>query len=127
MGIKLESRLRRVDREGSPFFRYDIPNISPKDFLALEMCDIHKSAQKYYPLDFFRCTNNSHVNILVSISPGQDFLIPSGTIISVEDRAITQLRIRNLSTVDATGAEKISLTLQRLPLTEDRLLRRGLQ
>lgn len=127
MGVKLESRLSRIDREGSPFFRYDVPNITAGDFIALEMEDIHKSAPKYFPLNFFRCTNNSSVNILVSLSPGQDFLIPSGTIISVEDRAITQLRIKNLSTVDATGAEKISLTLQRLPLTEDRLLRRRLQ
>ena len=124
MTIKLESRLRRVDREGSPFFRYDVPNIAPKDFLALEMCDIHKSARKYFPLDFFRCTNNSSVNILVSLSPGQDFLIPARTIIAIEDRSITQLRVRNLSTTNNTGANKISLTLQRLPLTEDRLLRR---
>ena len=117
-------RQRRVDREGSPFFRYDVPEIAPNAFLIIEYEDIDKATRKYFPLDFIKCANNSAANIRLELSPGQEFLIPSGTIISLSDRAITQLRVWNLSPTVTIAKGEIVLVLQRLPITEDRLLRR---
>ena len=117
-------RQRRVDQQGSPFFRYDVPSIAPNSFLIIEYEDIDKATRKYFPLDYIKCSNNSGTNIRLQLSPSQEFLIPSGTIISLSDRSITQLRIWNLSPTVSIAKGEIVLVLQRLPLSEDRLLRR---
>ena len=120
-------RQRRVDREGSPFFRYDVPTIAANSFVIIEYEDIDKATRKYFPLDFVKCSNNSGADIRLELSPEQEFLIPAGTIISLSDRAITQLRIWNLSPTRTIWSKEIVLVLQRLPLTEDRLLRRRIR
>ena len=117
-------RWERVDREGSQFFRYEVEPIPPTATLALEYDDIHPHMKRYFPVDFVHIINNSAVDILLTISPAQDFTIPSGSIISLSDRPITQIRLKNLDTAIGTLEGEVTLLFQRLPLSEDRVIRR---
>ena len=118
-------RWERIDREGSQFFRYEPADIPPKGTLALNYEDIDPRMLRYFPLDFVSVTNDSSVDLLLSISPMQDFTIPQGTIKEISERPITQIRLKNLDSLTTIKKGEIILLFQKLPLSQDRLVRRG--
>lgn len=117
-------RWERIDREGSQFFRHELEPLPAGVTIGLEYDDIHPQMKRYFPVDFLRVVNNSKVDLLISISPTQEFTFPAGTIISLTERPITQIRVKNLDTTETTAKGEVTLIFQRLPLTEDRLIRR---
>ena len=118
-------RWEKVDREGNQYFRYVLKSpLTPKAILALNYEDIDRRMLRYYPLDFVRVTNDSPVDVELSISPTQDFKIPQGSITTITDRPITQIRLKNLDATTTIAEGKITFLFQRQPLTQDRLVRR---
>ena len=117
-------RWQRIDRAGSEYFTYHSPIITAQEILALDYEDIDPRMRRYYPVDYCRITNISRADVLLGITPTQNFFIPAGTSFTIEDQPVTQIRIKNLSTVDNVGEKEVCLIFQRLPLSEDRLIRR---
>ncbi len=121
-----DGRQQRVDREGSPFFRYRVPAIAAGGFLSVDYDDISLEARKYEPLDFIQITNNSNVLLSLQISPGQEFPIPGGTIVIIKERAITNIRIQNRSGSVVLTAGEVEIIFQKSPITEDKVIRRAI-
>ena len=118
-------RQLRIDKEGSQYFPFLNPEpIPPGDIVALDYEDIDPQMLRYHPVDYCKAINISRADILLSISPSQNFLIPAKSSFAIQDRSITQIRIKNLSTIESVGKKEVNLIFQKLPLTEDRLIRR---
>ena len=109
-----DRRRERIDREGSLFFRYVLREpLPPQSTLALDYEDIDERMLRYYPVDFTRITNDSAVDLDYSISPTQTFRVPQGSIQTIRNRPVTQIRLKNLDTTLTVNAEEVTLLFRR--------------
>ena len=109
-----DRRRERVDREGSQFFRYVLRDpLPPQSTLALDYEDIDERMQRYYPVDFTRVINDSSADLDYSISPTQTFRVPQGSIQTIRNRPVTQIRLKNLDTIQAVNAGEVTLLFRK--------------
>ena len=109
-----DRRRERVDREGSQFFRYVLKNpLPPQSTLALDYEDIDERMLRYYPVDFTRVINDSSVDLDYSISPTQTFRVPQGSIQTIRNRPVTQIRLKNLDNAHAVNAGEVTLLFRK--------------
>ena len=118
-------RQQRVLRYGSEYFTIKLPVITAGEFVVYDIgtSPALNSAKKYKPLDFVEVTNNDVVDAEVSLDFQDTFLVPRGVIKTISERSFHSLKIKNISASDSS-ADKIILTLQRMPITSDTYIRR---
>jgi len=122
--MKSTIREKRILKYGSPYFNKDLPTIAASAVVAYMVKDINSNAAKYLPLDSIEVTNLSLVDISVCLDDGDSFVVPHGTIKTIEDKPFRRIRVTNRDTVSATGDKKILLQMQKLPITADTFIRR---
>jgi len=119
-------RQARVNKSGSPFFRYvpGIIAIGANDYIWINTQ--FPEAAKYAPLDWYEIVNNSAVNLTITINGVQSHLVPASTSRKDDNTAIHSFNIHNDSAAAATAAGEVVVTFQRQPITEDRAIRGNL-
>lgn len=122
--MKSTIREKRILKAGSPAYQKRLPDIAAGAFVSYMVSDIAKDAQKYLPLDWIELTNLSTVDVSLRLDDGDTFLIPHGVIKAIEDKPYRRVRIKNEDATSTTGAEKVILQLQKLPITVDTYIRR---
>lgn len=125
------NRLRRVMREGSPKYHYDLGVIAAGVYVEFDIQTQFPRARKYEPLDSCLVINNDAVDIGINFngSGGDLYIIPAGTIRRVsreEMPAIWHVRITNLDAVAAVTVDMIDLELWRAPEDADSIARSNL-
>lgn len=109
-----DRRRERVDREGSLFFRYVLREpLPPQSTLALDYEDIDERMLRYYPVDFTRIINDSSADLDYSISPTQTFRVPQGSIQTIRNRPVTQIRLKNLDLTHEISAGNVTLLFRK--------------
>jgi len=127
------NRQRRVMREGSPKYHYDVPVIAADyAYVEFDIATYFPRAKKYEPLDSCLIINNDAVAIGLNFNgSGSDlYIVPAGTIrrISREEvAAIWQVRITNLDTANASVEHTIDIEFWRAPEDADSLARGEIQ
>ena len=117
-------REKRIQKSGSPYFNIELPTIAASGVKAYMATDIDEAVRKYLPLDSIEVTNLSTVDVTLCLDDGDIFIVPHGTIKSIEDKPFRRFRITNRDTVNETGASKILIQMQRLPITIDTWVRK---
>ena len=116
-------RKRRIALEGSPPYRYPVGAVAASAFVQFDVGTQFSDSRKYEPLDWVEIVNNDAVHIRVFINGNISVEVPAGVIRLVEDQALWQIRVLNLDGVNAITANAITLTLQRSPLSADKVAR----
>ena len=121
-------RLRRIMKEGSQKFHYDVPVLAAGVAVGFDIHTQFPRAQKYEPLDVIQIINNDVVNISVQLNgAGGDLLIvPSGTIRTAtndEIGAIQRILITNNDAAAAVTAGLIDIDIWRAPETLNSIAR----
>jgi hypothetical protein len=118
-------RQERVLREGSQYFTIKLPATAAGDFVVYDIDNSTElaAARKYKPLDMIEVINNDAVDIEISLDFQDTFLIPKGTIKTITERSFFIIKIKNIG-AGTTTADKIVLTLQRMPITADQYIRK---
>jgi len=118
------SRIERIKREGSPAYVWNVDPIGAGAAATIGIREQFPASRKYEPLDWIEIVNNEATNNLqVNINGAAvTFLIPARTIRTIERQPIWNLTITNLGGV-ITVLGNIICTMQRAPLTTDRLMR----
>ena len=122
------NRLRRVMKEGSPKYHYDVLAIGAGGYDEIDIARTFPRAKKYEPLDSALIINNDVVDIeLIFNGHGGDiYLVPAGTIrrISREEvSAIWQMRVTNLDAINDITVNTIDIELWRAPEDSDSMAR----
>jgi hypothetical protein len=117
-------RQQRVLQNGSEYFTIKLPSIAMGDFAIYDIDTSAElsAAKKYKPLDFIQITNNDVADIEVSLNFQDTFLVPKGVIKTISERPFYAIKIKNVGSSDTT-ADKVVLTLQRMPITTDQYIR----
>jgi len=117
-------REQRILQYGSEYFPIKLPAIDAGDFVIYDIDNSAEleAARKYKPLDFVEVTNNDTVDIELTLDFKDTFLVPKGVIKTISERSFFCLKVKNIGTA-ATTANKIVLTLQRMPITTDKYIR----
>ena len=89
--------------------RYSLPDIKPETSFTL----LNRRTKNYLHFSLVDCINNSQSNIELSFQSNDTVLIPAKTIISLQDKTISLLEIRNLSPDNTIRSDEISLTFHR--------------
>ena len=118
-------RQQRILQNGSEYFTIKPVSITAGDFAFY---DIDSSpelsvARKYKPLDFVEITNNDIIDIEVCLNSQDTFLVPKGVIKTISERPIYTIKVKNIGSSNSTQ-DKIVLTLQRMPITNDQYIRK---
>ena len=109
-----DRRRERVDRQGNLFFRYVLKApLPPQSTLALDYEDIDERMLRYYPVDFTRVINDSSADLDYSISPTQTFRVPQGSIQTIRNRPVTQIRLKNLDLMHEISAGNVTLLFRK--------------
>ena len=118
------SRIERIKREGSPAYVWNVPATGAGLFSTIGIRETYPQSRKYEPLDSIEIVNNEATNNLqVNINGAAvTFLIPARTIRTIERQPIWNITITNLGGI-ITTLGNIICTMQRAPLTTDRLMR----
>lgn len=118
-------RQQRVLQHGSEYFTIKLPAIAAGDFNVYDIDNSPEleTARKYKPLDFVQITNNDTIDIELKLDSQDTFLIPKGVIKTISERSFYSLKIKNIGSATTT-ADKIVLTLQRMPITTDQYIRK---
>jgi len=125
LGLR-QRRQAKVNKEGSPFFRY-VPGIiaaAGDDYIWIGTQ--FPAAAKYGTLDWYEIVNNSAVNLTITINGVQTHLVPAGTARKDDNTAIHSFNIHDDSLITATAVGEVVVTFQRQPMTEDRAIRGAL-
>lgn len=117
-------RERRIQKAGSPYFNLELPTIPPQGIKAYMVTDVSEAARKYLPLDYIEVTNLAIVDVMLCLDDGDSFIIPHGTIKSIEDKPFRRFRITNRDITNETGNAKVLIQMQRLPITIDTWIRK---
>lgn len=115
-------RQARIKREGSPLYIWQMPATAAGATSVIHVPTQFPSSRKYEPLDSLEIVNNETVNDLTLVINGVETrVIPAGTIRQIHGPGIAlwHLAITNNGAV-ITTLNKITVTLQREPLTIDK-------
>ena len=119
----------QVDKDGSPLFTDSTTALGTDAQRTIDMNQLFPRSSKYGPLDTMTVLNNSSVAIRVFFDgnrvDGRTF--PSGTITTVNNRAMQLIRILNLSSTTTISAGEVTLEFSRSAITENEALRRGIR
>lgn len=118
-------RQQRVLQNGSEYFTIKLGAITAGDFVVYDIDNSSElsAARKYKPLDFVQVTNNDAVDVEISLDFQDTFLVPKGVIKTISEKSWYALKIKNIGSASST-ADKIVLTLQRMPITTDQYIRK---
>ena len=124
------TRLRRVMREGSPRYHYDVPVIVAAAFVEFNCSQQFPLSRKYAPLDSMLVINTDAVDIAVLLNGagGDNFIVPAHTIRNItpaDCAVIGNVRITNNGGV-ASIVNLIDIDIWREAETVDSLARRSM-
>jgi hypothetical protein len=115
-------RMALVYRDGSPMFMHTFGAIAAAADEYVEMQATFPNSRAYEPLSNLVVTNTSGENVEIEIN-GQNYaLIPAGVIWSVDNQAIWNFRLTNISATNVAAGE-IRANISRPPLGADELAR----
>jgi len=115
-------RMTTVYRDGSPMFMHTFGAIAAAADEYVEMQSTFPASRAYEPLTTLLITNVSGENLSLEIN-GQDYaMVPAGVIWSVDNQAIWNFRLTNISTTDVVAGE-IRANISSPPLGADELAR----
>jgi len=115
-------RQARIKREGSPIFVWQVPATAAAATSVIHVPSQFPASRKYEPLDALEIVNNETVNDLtLTINGTETRYIPAGTIRQIHGQGIAlwHIAVTNNGAV-ITTLNKITITLQREPLTVDK-------
>ena len=120
----VETRLERIKREGSPYYTWTVPATAAAATAVIEVGSTFPAAKKYQPLDFAEIVNNeAAIDILVTINGNAlATLVPAMSIRKISGQALWHIAVTNRGGVNTT-LNAIIVTLQKQPITTDRILR----
>lgn len=115
-------RMTSVWRDGSPMFMHTFGAIAAAADEYVEMQSAFPASRGYEPLTTLLITNVSGENLSLEIN-GQDYaMVPGGVIWSVDNQAIWNFRLTNISATNV-GAGEIRANISSPPLGADELAR----
>lgn len=121
-------REERIIRSGSPMYTVKVPAIVAGALKGYDLESQSDSAlvgiNRFLPVDFLEVTNDDVVPVYVIINHADQLYIPASTIKSVSDKNIWHVDVKNAHATTTSTADKIVMTLQKQPITEDKYLRR---
>lgn len=111
-----------VYRDGSPMFMHTFGAIAAAADEYVEMQSTFPASRAYEPLTTLLITNVSGENLSLEIN-GQDYaMVPAGVIWSVDNQAIWNFRLTNISATNVVAGE-IRANISSPPLGADELAR----
>ncbi len=118
------TRIERIKREGSPQYSWTVPATAAGAASVIEVRQQFPLARKYEPLDWLEIVNNEAVNNLTIAINGTALVqvVPARTIRTIEGQPLWHISIINEGAV-ITTLGSITVTIQRQPLTTDRMMR----
>jgi hypothetical protein len=115
-------RMTTVYRDGSPMFMHTFGAIAAAADEYVEMQSTFPASRAYEPLTTLLITNVSGENLSLEIN-GQDYaMVPAGVIWSVDNQAIWNFRLTNISATNVVAGE-IRANISSPPLGADELAR----
>jgi len=115
-------RMTTVWRDGSPMFMHTFGAIAAAADEYVEMQAAFPASRGYEPLTTLLITNVSGENLDLEIN-GQNYaMVPAGVIWSVDNQAIWNFRLTNISATNVVAGE-IRANISRPPLGADELAR----
>jgi len=115
-------RMTSVWRDGSPMFMHTFGTIAAGADEYVEMQAAFPASRGYEPLTTLLITNVSGENLDIEIN-GQNYaMVPAGVIWSVDNQAIWNFRLTNIS-AGTVAAGEIRANISRPPLGADELAR----
>jgi len=115
-------RMERTWRDGSPMYMHTFGAIAAAADEYVEMQSAFPASRAYEPLTTLLITNTSGESCELQIN-GQDYaLVPAGVIWSVDNQAIWNFRLTNISATNVQAGE-IRANISRPPLGADELAR----
>ena len=118
------TREERIKKEGSEYFSWEVPATAAAAMSTIEIARQFPAAKKYEPLDWVEVSNNDTVDLTLIINGAETLPVLTGTIRTVEGKALWQIGIRNDDAAAASTLHKIKVSLRRQPLTIDRWAQR---
>ena len=115
-------RMTTVWRDGSPMFQHSFGAIAAGADEYVEMQSTFPASRGYEPLNNLVVTNISGENVDIEINGQPYAMIPAGVIWSVDNQAIWNFRLTNIS-AGTVGAGEIRANISRPPLGADELAR----
>jgi hypothetical protein len=113
-------RQERIKKDGSEFFTWKPAAITAGAIASIELFNHFPLCRKYMPLDFVQVVNNeTTVPLALIINGAEEIPVMPGAIITVTDKRLYQIGLRNDHAVTATTLNKVIVTLQRQPITID--------
>ena len=113
-------RMKRVQKEGSPLYRWVPGIIAATASSAIYLDTQFPDSVKYAPLDWVEVINNDLVDIDLTINGTEIRTIPAGVIRKVDDDiGLHHIAITNRDAALASVAGKIILSFQRKAMTAD--------
>jgi len=124
-GVTID-RLERIKREGSPPYVWQVPATAAGATSVIYVPTQFPASRKYEPLDSIEIVNNEATNDLTIAINGKDRRpIPAGTIRTIHGSGIALWHIAITNDGAAvTTLNKITLTLQKEPMTIDKWAQR---
>ena len=89
--------------------RYNVPNIEPNSTHTI----LTRRTKNHIQLNMVECANYSNSDIELRFSPNNNILIPSKTNITINDRIVSQLEVKNLSSNNTIRSGEISFSFHR--------------
>jgi len=119
-------RLERIKREGSPPYVWQVPATAAGASAVIYVPTQFPASRKYEPLDSLEIVNNESANdITVTINGREVRPVPAGTIRHIHGSGVALWHIQVTNDGAAiTTLKKITLTLQKEPMTIDKWARR---
>ena len=115
-------RMVSVWRDGSPMFLHSFGAIAAGADEYVEMQAAFPASRAYEPLNSLLITNVSGENLDIEINGQPYAMVPAGVIWSVDNQAIWNFRLTNIS-AGTVAAGEIRANISRPPLGADELAR----
>lgn len=115
-------RMATVWRDGSPMYQHSFGAIAAAASEYVSMESTFPASRAYAPLNNLVVTNISGENVDIEINGQPYAMIPSGVIWSVDNQAIWNFRLTNIS-AGTVAAGEIRANISRPPLGADELAR----
>ena len=116
-------RQERIKREGSPYYTWQVPVTATTATSVIYVPSQFSDSRKYEPLDWIEIANNDTMDLTLSINNGDSFPVPAGVIRTINNIALWHVAVTNDGGGNTT-LNKITVTMQKQPLTIDKWARR---